>query len=305
MTYEGTRGSAIGHRYEGNLHLLKAKRYEAVLLPGYELLGCDDADAPQWVTYQYSIPPCPTAQCGNWAGATADSSMGRGNRSRLYELNLWMRRYGRGQPCRVTVEEAQAEQRRSERLTEARKSSPDVEAAAKRYCMVYTMVYCMVYTIWYITWYISHDISFLKDMIYHGIHHGIYHMAYTIWYTSIASWYIPSKTGIHHRQPSRCYRDAPRAVIQCTEHLSRTRNPAPGPPRSRCSRPPAARRRPRRLPVGPWTRSLPVPARPPWQWPPARRGGWTVWPPGGRPVTRRPTSGELLLKIPSAGGLGR
>ena len=53
------------------------------------------------------------------AGATADSSVGRGNGSRLYELNLWMWRYGRGQPRKVTV--AEAEQRRKERLTEARK----------------------------------------------------------------------------------------------------------------------------------------------------------------------------------------
>jgi hypothetical protein len=56
---------------------------------------------------------------GNRAGATADSSVDRGNGSRLYELNLWMWRYGRGQPRKVTV--AEAEQRRKERLTEARK----------------------------------------------------------------------------------------------------------------------------------------------------------------------------------------
>ena len=56
---------------------------------------------------------------GNRAGATADSSMGRGNGSRLYELNLWMWCYGRGQPRKVTV--AEAEQRLRERLTESRK----------------------------------------------------------------------------------------------------------------------------------------------------------------------------------------
>ncbi len=32
-----------------------------MLLPGHGLLVSDDADAPEWVTYQYSIPPCPTA----------------------------------------------------------------------------------------------------------------------------------------------------------------------------------------------------------------------------------------------------
>jgi len=56
---------------------------------------------------------------GNRAGATADSSVGRGNGSRLYELNLWMWRYGRGQPRKVSVQDA--EQRRRERLTKARK----------------------------------------------------------------------------------------------------------------------------------------------------------------------------------------
>ncbi len=41
------------------VHLLKAERHEAVLLQGHWLLFSDDADAPEWVTYQYSIPPCP------------------------------------------------------------------------------------------------------------------------------------------------------------------------------------------------------------------------------------------------------
>ena len=49
-------------------------------------------------------------------GAKADTSLGRGNGSRLYEVNLWMWRYGRGQPRKVTVE--QAEQRRRERMHE-------------------------------------------------------------------------------------------------------------------------------------------------------------------------------------------
>jgi hypothetical protein len=69
---------------------------------------------------------------GNRAGATADSSVtvGISKGSRLYELNHWMWRYGRGQPCRVTVEEA--EQRRRERLTEAHKSTQDVEGVTRR-----------------------------------------------------------------------------------------------------------------------------------------------------------------------------
>jgi hypothetical protein len=40
---------------------------------------------------------------GDSNGAVADTSAGRGNRSRLFELNLWMWRYGRGQPRQVTV----------------------------------------------------------------------------------------------------------------------------------------------------------------------------------------------------------
>ncbi len=87
MTYEGTRGSAIGQRYKGkhviDIHLLKAKRHEAVLLLGHGLLFSDDADAPEWVTYEYSIPPCPTAlgtglellQIPAWGEATEAGSM--------------------------------------------------------------------------------------------------------------------------------------------------------------------------------------------------------------------------------------
>jgi hypothetical protein len=57
----------------------------------------------------------------NRPGVTADFSMGRGNRSRLYELNLWVWLYasGWGQPHKVTVSMAQAVQRRRERLTES------------------------------------------------------------------------------------------------------------------------------------------------------------------------------------------
>jgi hypothetical protein len=42
-----------------------------------------------------------------------------GNGSRLYELNTWMWRYGRGQPRRVTVAEAKLQ--RKARITNARK----------------------------------------------------------------------------------------------------------------------------------------------------------------------------------------
>ena len=65
-----------------------------------------------------STPTLPH-QFGDRDGAVADTSAGRGNGSRLYELNLWMWRYGRGQPLHVTV--AEAEQRRKERTSDARR----------------------------------------------------------------------------------------------------------------------------------------------------------------------------------------
>ena len=41
----------------------------------------------------------------------ADGRNGAGNGSRLYELNAWMWRYGRGQPRRVTVGEAELQRK--------------------------------------------------------------------------------------------------------------------------------------------------------------------------------------------------
>ena len=52
-----------------------------------------------------STPTLPH-QFGDLDGAVADTSAGRSNGSRLYELNLWMWRYGRGQPRHITVAEA-------------------------------------------------------------------------------------------------------------------------------------------------------------------------------------------------------
>ena len=54
---------------------------------------------------------------GNRYGAVADTSAGRGNRSRLYKLNLWMWRYGKGLQLHATV--AEAEQRRKEQTRDA------------------------------------------------------------------------------------------------------------------------------------------------------------------------------------------
>jgi hypothetical protein len=67
-----------------------------------------------------STPTLPH-QFGDRYGAVADTSAGRGNGSRLYELNLWMWRYGRGQPRHVRVTVAEAEQRRKERTRDAQR----------------------------------------------------------------------------------------------------------------------------------------------------------------------------------------
>ena len=65
-----------------------------------------------------STPTLPH-RVGDRQGAVADSRTGAGNGSRLYELNTWMWRYGRGQPRRVTV--AEAELQRKAHVTNARK----------------------------------------------------------------------------------------------------------------------------------------------------------------------------------------
>ena len=50
--------------------------------------------------------------------ASADTQRDRGNGSRLYEVNIWMWRYGRGRPRMVSI--AEAERIRSERVSESR-----------------------------------------------------------------------------------------------------------------------------------------------------------------------------------------
>ena len=49
---------------------------------------------------------------------SADTQRDRGNGSRLYEVNVWMWRYGRGRPRMVSI--AEAEWIRSECLSESR-----------------------------------------------------------------------------------------------------------------------------------------------------------------------------------------
>ena len=68
--------------------------------------------------------------------ASADTQPDRGNGStgRLYEVNLWLWRYGRGQPRTMSIEEAEAA--RLDRVSEARKRAEETkkrrrEAAAR------------------------------------------------------------------------------------------------------------------------------------------------------------------------------
>ena len=53
----------------------------------------------------------------------ANSRNGAGNGSRLYEVNIWIWRYGRGQPRCVTV--AEAELQRKAAISDARKRAAD------------------------------------------------------------------------------------------------------------------------------------------------------------------------------------
>ena len=58
---------------------------------------------------------------GSRQGAVADTRPGAGNGSRLYELSPWMWRYGRGQPRKISVAEAEA--RRQERTLASRQQA--------------------------------------------------------------------------------------------------------------------------------------------------------------------------------------
>ena len=55
------------------------------------------------------------------SGATADSRPGAGNGATLWEVNIWMWRYGRSLPRTTTIEEAAA--RRAARLRDSRKQA--------------------------------------------------------------------------------------------------------------------------------------------------------------------------------------
>jgi hypothetical protein len=57
--------------------------------------------------------------------ASADTQLDSGNGSRLYEVNLWLWRYGRGQPQTMSIDEAEAA--RQDRISEARRRAEETK----------------------------------------------------------------------------------------------------------------------------------------------------------------------------------
>ena len=60
----------------------------------------------------------------------ADSRNGAGNGSRLYEVNIWMLRYGRGQPRLVTVAEAELQWKAA--VSDARRRTASADTMKRR-----------------------------------------------------------------------------------------------------------------------------------------------------------------------------
>ena len=73
----------------------------------------------------------------------ADSRNGAGNGSRLYEVNIWMWRYGRGQPRRVTV--AEAELQRKAAISDARRRAADTMKRRRKKIWCYIADYIPYY----------------------------------------------------------------------------------------------------------------------------------------------------------------
>ena len=61
--------------------------------------------------------------------ASADTQPDRGNGSRLYEVNLWLWRYGRGQPRTMFIDEAEAA--RQDRISEARRRAEETKKRSR------------------------------------------------------------------------------------------------------------------------------------------------------------------------------
>ena len=69
--------------------------------------------------------PCKFKNSRILGTASADTQPDGGNGSRLYEVNLWLWRYGRGQPRTMSIEEAEAA--RQDRVNEAKKRAEETK----------------------------------------------------------------------------------------------------------------------------------------------------------------------------------
>ena len=79
---------------------------KSIHLPRQEYPGPRSYDTNlHWGNTQPTIPYRFRTQRGR-AGWAADTRLDAGNASRLYELNLWMWRYGRGQERKVSILDA-------------------------------------------------------------------------------------------------------------------------------------------------------------------------------------------------------
>ena len=125
------RVQAVGRRGRGrqdiDIHLLKHARFRPDpqwALPPAESDGVvheEDLDPePAWMSYEYRTAHPVLRWHGAGAdGAGADSRPDSGTGSRLFEVNIWMWRYGRAFPRKISVEDA-AEMRRK-RVQESRR----------------------------------------------------------------------------------------------------------------------------------------------------------------------------------------
>jgi hypothetical protein len=130
-----------------------------------------------------SSTPILPHQFGDCQGAVADTSAERGNGSRLYELNLWMWTYGRGQPCHVTVTEA--EKRHKERTRDARWRAAETLKPLQRWeervpadddSADGSKVHCISWC-WYVTCYVTCYVAHCHNTVYNTLSYNI-HMLY-------------------------------------------------------------------------------------------------------------------------------
>ena len=89
-----------------------------------DVCNADIADQTRWIKCKYQTLHPIIHSASKFknilllGSASADTQPDHGNGSRLYEVNLWLWRYGRGQPRTMSIEEVEAA--RQDRVSEAR-----------------------------------------------------------------------------------------------------------------------------------------------------------------------------------------